>query len=89
MSFEEMQTFLNNIQAEKTDTKLMNAILTCYQDIEQLKKMVIELQKKVNEVIENWNKKIEGDAAALNDDIQEDISEEDLVDDYTGAANGG
>lgn len=79
MSFEEMQTFLNNIQAEKTDTKLMNAILTCYQDIEQLKKMVIELQEKVNEVIENWNRKIEG-AAPVNE-------EGDIIDADITAAN--
>ena len=76
MSFEEMQTFLSNIQAERPETKMMNAILTCYQDIDQLKKMVIELQEKVNEIIENWNVKIEN-AAPVNQ--EEDIIDADIA----------
>ena len=51
MSFEEMQEFLNSIQAQKTQTKMMNAILTCFQEVKILEKMVVELQKKVNEII--------------------------------------
>lgn len=75
MSFEEMQNFLNGIQAEKPQTKMMNAILTCFQEIKILEKMVIELQKKVNEIIGNWNEEIEGAAPvqmekdAFNNDI--------------------
>ena len=76
MSFEEMQTFLSNVQAERPETKIMNAILTCYQDIDQLKKMVIELQEKVNEIIENWNVKIEN-AAPVNE--EEDIIDADIA----------
>lgn len=76
MSFEEMQTFLSNIQAERPETKMMNAILTCYQDIEQLKSMVIELQEKVNEIIENWNVNIEN-AAPVNQ--EEDIIDADIA----------
>ena len=76
MSFEEMQTFLSNIQAERPETKMMNAILTCYQDIDQLKKMVIELQEKVNEIIENWNVKIEN-AAPVNQ--EEDVIDTDIA----------
>ena len=76
MSFEEMQTFLSNIQAERPETKMMNAILTCYQDIDQLKKMVVELQEKVNEIIENWNVKIEN-AAPVNE--EEDIIDADIA----------
>ena len=79
MSFEEMQTFLSNFQDERPETKMMNAILTCYQDIDQLKKMVIELQEKVNEIIENWNVKIEN-AAPVN-------QEEDIIDTDIAAAN--
>ena len=78
MSFEEMQNFLNGIQAQKPQTKMMNAILTCFQEIKGLEKMVIELQEKVNQIARNWNKEIEGveDAApvqqeedAINNDI--------------------
>ena len=54
----------------------MNAILTCYQDIDQLKKMVIELQEKVNEIIENWNVKIEN-AAPVNQ--EEDVIDTDIA----------
>lgn len=79
MNFEEMQTFLSNIQAERPETKMMNAILTCYQDIDQLKIMVIELQEKVNEIIENWNVKIEN-AAPVN-------QEEDIINADIAAAN--
>ena len=76
MSFEEMQAFLSNIQAERPETKMMNAILTCYQDIDRLKKMVIELQEKVNEIIENWNVNIEH-AAPVNQ--EENIIDADIA----------
>lgn len=75
MSFEEMQEFLNGIQAQKPQTKMMNAILTCFQEVKILEKMVVELQKKVNEIIGNWNTEIEGAAPvqqeedATNNDI--------------------
>lgn len=75
MSFEEMQEFLNGIQAQKTQTKMMNAILTCFQEVKILEKMVVELQEKVNEIIGNWNTEIEGAAPvqqeedATNNDI--------------------
>lgn len=60
MTFEDMQNFLNGIQAEKPETKIMNALLSCYQEVKGLEKMVIELQEKVNEIIGNWNEEIEG-----------------------------
>lgn len=60
MSFEEMQNFLNGIQAQKAQTKMMNAILTCFQEVKELEKMIIELQEKVNQIARNWNKEIEG-----------------------------
>lgn len=60
MTFEEMQSFLNGIQAEKTQTKIMNALLSCYQQVKTLEKLVIELQEKVNQIAKNWNEEIEG-----------------------------
>ena len=93
MTFEEMQSFLSKIQAEKPQTKIMNALLSCYQEIKEHEKLIIELQKKVNEIAKNWNSKIEGveedeeeNAAALNPDISEDMIQEDDLVEYTGAA---
>lgn len=93
MTFEEMQSFLSKIQAEKPQTKIMNALLSCYQEVKQHEKLIIELQEKVNEIAKNWNSEIEGveeeeeNAAALNPDISEDIIQEDDLVEYTGAAD--
>lgn len=76
MSFEEMQEFLNGIQAQKPQTKMMNAILTCFQEVKILEKMVVELQKKVNEIIGNWNTEIEGAAPVQQ---EEDASNNDIA----------
>ena len=93
MTFEEMQSFLSKIQAEKPQTKIMNALLSCYQEVKEHEKLIIELQKKVNEIAKNWNSEIEGveeteeeNAAALNPDISEDMIQEDDLVEYTGAA---
>ena len=93
MTFEEMQSFLSKIQAEKPQTKIMNALLSCYQEVKQHEKLIIELQKKVNEIAKNWNSEIEGieeeeeNAAALNPDISEDMIQEDDLVEYTSAAD--
>lgn len=68
MTFEEMQSFLNGIQAEKTQTKIMNALLSCYQQVKTLENLVIELQEKVNQIAKNWNEEIEG---VSEDDIED------------------
>ena len=93
MTFEEMQSFLSKIQAEKPQTKIMNALLSCYQEVKQHEKLIIELQEKVNEIAKNWNSEIEGvkeeeeeNAAALNPDISEDMIQEDDLPEDTGTA---
>lgn len=92
MTFEEMQSFLSKIQAEKPQTKIMNALLSCYQEVKEHEKLIVELQKKVNEIAKNWNSEIEGveeeeeSAAALNSDISEDMIQEDDLPEDTGAA---
>ena len=93
MTFEEMQEFLNKVQTEKTQTKIMNALLSCYQQVKQHEKMIIELQEKTNEMIIQWNKEfgvpednIE-DAETVNPDISEDMIEEDDLPEATVAAN--
>lgn len=79
MSFEEMQEFLNSIQAQKPQTKMMNAILTCFQQTKQLEKMVIELQEKINEIIGNWNTEIEGIEDAAPVQTEEDAFNNDIT----------
>ena len=79
MSFEEMQEFLNSIQAQKTQTKMMNAILTCFQEVKILEKMVVELQEKVNEIIGNWNTEIEGIEDAAPVQQEEDVTNNDIA----------
>lgn len=91
MTFEEMQDFLSRIQAEKSQTKIMNALLSCYQEVKQHEKMIIEIQQKLNEIIKGWNEEVadakeEENAAALNPDISEDMIQEDDLVEYTGAA---
>ena len=93
MTFEEMQEFLNKVQTEKTQTKIMNALLSCYQQVKQHEKMIIELQEKTNEMIIQWNKEfgvpennIE-DTETVNPDISEDMIKEDDLPEATVAAN--
>lgn len=86
MTFEDMQNFLNGIQAEKPQTKIMNAILSCYQEVKILEKMVIELQEKVNEIIGNWNEEIEGVQDAEIRDAAPVQQEEDAINNDIAAA---
>lgn len=86
MTFEDMQNFLNGIQAEKPQTKIMNAILSCYQEVKILEKMVIELQEKVNEIIGNWNEEIEGVQDAEIRDAAPVQQEEDAISNDIAAA---
>lgn len=79
MTFEEMQGFLNGIQAQKTETKIMNAILSCYQEVKQHEKLIIELQNKVNEIAKNWNEKIEGEIDAAPVQQEEDLLNNDIT----------
>lgn len=74
MTFEEMQKHLTGIQAELPETKILTAILMQQNDIDAIKKALVETQQKVNEIINA----IES-AATVNSDISEDTSEEDPV----------
>lgn len=74
---EEMQKYLIKIQEQNPQTKMLNAILACFDQIKNLEKKVIELQQKVNEIIEFINME---NAESVNE-------EEDLINDYTGAAS--
>ena len=88
MTTQEMQKYLSNLQNDRFQTKILNVILTIYAEQKQLEGLVSELQQKVNEIISNWNVEIEGEnAEALNSEIEEDSSQEDLVVEDTGSAD--
>lgn len=93
MKFEDMRDFLQEIQNNDPQTKIMNAVLTCFQETKQLETLVIELQNKVNEIIIEWNKIQKEDnedkhesAEALNNDMPEDTPQEGMINEDTGAA---
>ena len=77
MTKDEMFQYLNKIQEESESTKMLNAIATCFSEIKFTQDMVIDLQKKVNEIINKLNNEEEEEqsAEALNTDIQEDNQE--------------
>lgn len=88
MTKEEMYKYLNQIQEQSELNKVLRAIATCFEEIKFTQDMIIDLQKKVNEIIGNWNQiqPEEETAAALNDEIKEDTHEAESVNDYTGPA---
>ena len=88
MTIDEMTKVLTKISSQCFETKVLNVILTQYNEIKNLEKRVEGLEAKVNEIIENWNTEIEGeDAEALNSEIKEDNPQEEPIVKDTGAAN--
>lgn len=75
MDLESMRSFLIKAQEESFQTRVLNAILSCFEEIENVKIELNETREKVNEVIENWNE----NAETVNDDIEEDIEVEDII----------
>lgn len=51
MTIEEMRDKLTNIQNESSQTKILNAILTCYSEIKILEQKLFQTQKIVNQII--------------------------------------
>ncbi len=88
MTIDEMTKVLTKISSQCFETKVLNVILTQYNEIKNLEKRVEGLEAKVNEIIENWNTEIEGeDAEALNSEIKEDNSQEEPIVENTGSAD--
>ena len=54
---------------------MLNAILSCFEEIENIKVELNETREKVNEVIKNWNE----NAETINNDIEEDVKVEDII----------
>lgn len=65
MTIDEMKDQLTQIQNESSQTKILNAILTCYAEIKGLEKGLIETQQAVNQIIKVLN----------NSEAKEDIAE--------------
>lgn len=84
MSLDQMKEFLTSIQNECAQTRILNAILVCYQDQKKLEEAIIAIQNKINEIINVINMR---DAEALNPEIKEDNPQEDLTSTYTVPAN--
>ena len=51
MTIEEMRDHLTQIQNESFQTKVLNSILTCYAEIKAQENALVEMQKKINEII--------------------------------------
>lgn len=49
--------------------------MSCFEEIEELKKSDNEIRDKINEIINTVN----GNAETVNDDIKEDVEVEDIV----------
>ena len=76
MDIEKMKEYLNQINQETFQNKVLNLLLNCFENINLLEKQITELQEKMNEIIDEVN----GNAAALN-------GEEDFIVEDTGAAD--
>lgn len=73
MTIEEMRDKLTNIQNESSQTKILNAILTCYSEIKILEQKLFQTQKIVNQIITLINNSTKSeDAKTVNS--QEDAS---------------
>lgn len=75
MDLQQMRDFLNAVQQERFETKVLNAILACFEQISMVKNALVETQEKMNEIIEEINGANEN-AEALNPEIEEDSQEE-------------
>lgn len=65
MTIEEMQKELTQLHNDQFQTKLLNIILNIYNEIKGQQRAIIELQQKVNEIVNILN------AASVN--TQEDV----------------
>lgn len=68
-----MKFFLTKTQEDMFETKVLNAVLSCFEEVKKLEGSLVETQQRLSEVIDHIN------AAALNTDISEDVSESDII----------
>ena len=87
MTQEQMQQYLADILNSSAENKTLNAIFECFTQIKRLEQDLIVTQNKINEIINFLNGvKPNESAEALNNDIKEDNSQEDPIEEDTGAA---
>ncbi len=79
MTFEEMQNYLNNVQMQLPESKIMNALLVCFKDtksledsVRKIEKALFETQTALNELITKWNIK---EGAVESDSVYEETTE--------------
>lgn len=78
MSVDEMRDYLISAQQQTLQNKILSAILTCFQYLKDLQEQIVDVQKKVNEIIGEWNNKEEvQNAAAFNE--ERDIIDNDIA----------
>lgn len=76
MTIEEMRDKLTNIQNESAQTKILNAILTCYSEIKILEQKLFQTQKTVNQIITLINNSTEKeDAKTVNSQEDAPVNE--------------
>lgn len=81
MTTEEMKAYLTKVQNDMPETRMLNAILTCFERTETLEKLVIQLQEKVNQIISEWNDKesaapIQQEEDAINNEMPQEVIED-------------
>lgn len=75
MDLQQMTEYLNNIQQERFETKALNAILACFEEISRLKEALVETQEKMNEIIEEINGKEETETSQVVEVEAEEVQE--------------
>ena len=84
---EDIKDLLLKAQQQTFQHKMMNIIYTLGEELAAQGNAIVKLQDKMNQIINELNQQEEiEDAEALNHDIQEDVIEADVIDEYTGAA---
>ena len=73
MTRDEMFKYLNNVQEESTETKILNAIAACFDEVKYVEDKVNELERKFKTVMGD------GSAAALNPEMPVDTNQMDII----------
>ena len=77
MTLDEMKDLLTQIQNESSQTKILNAILTCYAEIKGLERGLVKTQQAINQIIKvlNNSKAKENIAETVNPEEDAPVNE--------------
>lgn len=67
MRVDDMQKYLTEISNDMVETKMLNAILTCFVEIKKLEERIGLIEDRLSPIVKE-------DAEALNPEIEEDKS---------------